>query len=379
MRALDLMSSWPLDEKSISDWIYLSQRRDSLPHGICPTSHPALAALLHKILASDTTPVLISEKSSQSLLAILPLYHHRNETLGLPWTQIGCIANLYPGRAGILFNSDDQESVDAAALVSQKLFDHSSKWDVLSLTLTAGGPTEELLIEAAEANQISFRIASEMQIPYIEMNETWDSYFGKLSKKFRYTIRNGEKQLRKVGNLELAVFSKPDDVEPFLQCVDRIERKSWKHRANTSLSTNAKQQCLHQQLAPVAAKFGILKGFVLLLDETPIAHIYGLSAGRVFCDLKESFDDAYSQYSVGSVLKSLALQELMDGSIHYWDFIGPTEFHKRRFTDKHYLQRQYIFYRSSLAGRFLKARFGIRQIVDRFRVAPTDKSATFTS
>ena len=73
---------------------------------------------------------------------------------------------------------------------------------------------------------------------------------------------------------------------------------------------------------------GIFRGYVLYLDDLPIAHVYGVLLGWIFYSLKLSYSEEYRKYSPGIVVTALALQGLIAEGVKFWDFSGPTEDYK---------------------------------------------------
>lgn len=326
-----------------------------LPTGLGPFCHPDLALLAKRILAPSTELDLRVLEIDGAPAAILPCYRESLGTMGFKWRHTGCIANLYPGRTGIIH---DQKNPSAAKALTRVVLDEDDSWDQLSISVVSGSDTEAALLSTSNGLGLDFRITSEFDIPYIMFPTDWESYFGSLPKKFRYTIRSGERKLQDIGELSLRTYTNPDQCAEFLNYVEAIEKSSWKEAAKTSLTQQQLQWDFHAALSETAARAGMLRGFVLLLDQRPIAHIFGLRSGDTFCDLKESFDEDFSGNSPGAVLKALAMKENIAESITGWDFIGRAEFHKMRWTKDTYRIRTFIFF-AGQKGRILRYRHDI--------------------
>jgi CelD/BcsL family acetyltransferase involved in cellulose biosynthesis len=236
------------------------------------------------------------------------------------------------------------------------IFQDMVDWDVFSLSVVAGSDTEKLLLQTATENTCVYRKVSEFPIPYIDLSKPWTEYFDGLRKKFRYTIRSGDKQLRSLGELKSVTFTDPASCEEYLRHVYTIERNSWKEDRRTSITSNPTQSEFHKKLAFLAATDRLLRGYVLFLNGQPIAHIFGLRVGQTFFDLKESYNEAYGENSPGAVLKAHAIQDLISENVRFWDFVGPAEFHKLRWTSLTYVQRTYSVFSRRAKGRSLQFR-----------------------
>jgi CelD/BcsL family acetyltransferase involved in cellulose biosynthesis len=350
-------------------WDRLSDRQAHLPQGIGPICHPELTLLTKELLAPQSELRVITSRDRDGRIAILPCFREQDRIRFLSLRKLGCVPNLYPGRIGIIHDESAPHTADSLA---SALLDDANDWDMFSITTVADSRTESAILGAAGRRGLSYRILSETDIPFIVFPSTWEEYAGSLAKKVRYTIRSGEKHLRELGTLEMRSFTQPEHCDDFLHLSYMVERKSWKERAGTSLTQQPAQERFHERLAPVAAKLNLFRGYILLLNGEPLAHIYGLQNGSVFCDLKESFDNAYGRFSPGSVLKALVMQKLIREGIRCWDFVGRAEFHKLRWTDRTYRQRQYVIY-AGRKGSILKWRHDLGRMMRKWHLVPAPR------
>lgn len=313
-------------------WNRLALAQSDLPLGNGPMCHSEFAWLVREIFAPEADVEVVEHRSDDGAAAVMP-WAVKAGRFGSSGTYI---PSIYPGRAGIVHDARVGEDE------LRELFEYAcSTWSHFSLAIIADSPTESALKHAVKVMRAECQTAAETQVPFIVFPETWDEYIMSLPKKFRYTIRSGEKVLREAGELEVRSYETEESCDEFLAHIRKIESMSWKHQAGTSLTKQQKQWQFHERLAPIAARLSLLQGYVLLVDGTPVAHILGIRFGDTFCDLKESFDENYSQQSPGAVLKSLAIKDLLNKGVSGWDFVGQAEFHKLRWTSTTYTVRQY--------------------------------------
>jgi CelD/BcsL family acetyltransferase involved in cellulose biosynthesis len=133
--------------------------------------------------------------------------------------------------------------------------------------------------------------------------------------------------------------------------------------AGTSLTANTLQENFHSRLAPIAAATDMFRGYILYLNGAPIAHVFGMLCDGVFYSLKLSYSEDYRKYSPGIVTTALVIQKLILERVKFWDFAGPTEDYKRRWTGKSYSLRTLTFFSQSPRGKFLKLRRKIRGLI----------------
>ncbi len=317
-----------------------------VPDGLSPSSTFSGVQLLARVLAPEAEMVVYADEKIRPNV-IVPCSVNR-EGGRLSPQLLSLVSNLYPGRGGFIFDRDNR---DAAVVALTELLMDSASFDVAKITVVADSEHERVLSEAILAAARSARVVFEQEIPYIEFPSTWDDYQKRLSKKFRYNIRASTKLLNERGKVGIDVYERSDDVEELLSCIRKIEMASWKEEAGTSLTKNPSQWDFHEQLVHACAADGSLCCYVLRVGGEPIAHILGLVGGSVFFDLKESYDETYREFSPGTVLKAWVFENLVGERITHWDFVGPAEFHKLRWTKSTYRIRQYQVFSRSLRGR----------------------------
>jgi CelD/BcsL family acetyltransferase involved in cellulose biosynthesis len=219
------------------------------------------------------------------------------------------------------------------------------------LTLVDGSHSAGLLFEAAKQEGYDLEKVHCQESPYIPLEGTWQSYFASLPKKFRWTMKDGEKKLKASGGLRYSeYYSRDSELEHFLDCMLRIEYNSWKEAHKTSITTSDQQRNFYTNLIGVAAAKGWLSCHLLELDNEPVAYIYGLLFNGVFCDLKESYNLAYQSMSPGHVLKLFALERLFKRGARLYDYMGVCEPYKMRWTNKTYSRSTYLIYNRTPAG-----------------------------
>lgn len=316
--------------------------------------------LLNRILVSDAAERIIWRIESNNQSYFFPCYVEKRSGKFLSWLELRHISDLYPGRSGpsVLVGGTNE----SLALVDQ-VFGEQGRWHSFSLCVLGDGPMERHLLATAKNSGFEFFLDSSLEYPYIELPTTWDEFYGGLAKKFRYNIRNSQKLLAEVGELSLERITDEKDVRRFLDHAYLVERRSWKESAGTSLTTNKRQAEFHSRLAPIAASNGIFRGYILYLDGSPIAHVYGLLSDNVFYSLKLSYSEQFRKYSPGIVVTARAIQDLILTGVEYWDFSGPTEEYKRRWTNDAYCLKTYTFFSHNTRGRLLKVRRKIRDFL----------------
>jgi len=278
---------------------------------------------------------------------ILPLYRSGKRVRRIPCRNLSQLPEIYAGRAGFLLREPNPEAL-------QQMFTYVRTqipaWDVLTITLLRGSVHEKLFLELAAANGLATRVIEVQFSPYISLQKDWEQHFASLPKKFRSTIRNGEKRLRERGELSYREYRTPQEAEEFNSAVEEIEQDSWKEAAGTSIASNPVHAAFHRAITIRAAAHGFFSGHLLLHDQHPVAYVMGLLYNGVFLDLKESYRNTFREMSPGHVLKSFLFARLYEQQATLFDFMGRCEEYKMKWTDKTYCRSTYLLFNNTARG-----------------------------
>lgn len=182
--------------------------------------------------------VLVLESGAE-VAAILPLYKFRKQVHGLPCRAIAPWTEHYSGRCGFLLRDPGNNGL---GLALQAIADTFTDWDVLQFALIDGSLQQQEFLAWQKDAPFACEPIGKQVSPYITLQQDWQQQFAALPKKFRSTIRSGEKRMRERGHLEYREITRVDQIDAFAAAMLEIERDSWKEAAGTSLTTNQLQQ-----------------------------------------------------------------------------------------------------------------------------------------
>lgn len=354
-----VLESSALDPEKREQWNARLSDKDDLVTSAGATCRFEVVRLIDQVLAPREAERVIWHIAHDESDSFFPCVIIPKSTGPAVWSELRPITDLYPGRSApaVKFRDDDtaNDLLNAAFL-------NWRRWDSLITNVLADSAFEQKLLDVAIANGFKPVIRSETECPYIQLPNSWHKLYDSFGKKFRYNIRNSEKLLRERGAIELRRFTDTTSVDEFLEDFLSVERLSWKQEAGTSITRNPEQLKFHTELAPVAAAADIFRGYVLYLDETPIAHIFGLYDQGTFYCLKLSYVEALKKFAPGITITAMAIKDLVDNSAKLWDFVGPTEGYKRRWAKESYVVRKYVFFSRTLRGRLLNIRRRLRSV-----------------
>jgi len=117
------------------------------------------------------------------------------------------------------------------------------------------------------------------------------------------------------------------DTEDVIADVERIARQTYQRSLGVGLQND---QTTRQWLALTAAK-GWLRGYVLYLDDQPVAFWIGTLSGGVFRLDYIGYDPAYERLSPGVFLLTRAVEDLCQSTAREVDFGHGSELYKQQF------------------------------------------------
>lgn len=156
----------------------------------------------------------------------------------------------------------------------------------------------------------------------VRIDGDWEDYLKSRKARVRRELRRKRKKLERAGQFEIRVVTTPEQCDYAMEQVFHVERKSWKEREGTSLTTEPGAGGFYATLARLCAGRGWLRIYLLYLNGRPIAHIIGVKFRNAYTALKTSYDETYEALSPGIVLFGHALQEAFEAKLGLFDFAG---------------------------------------------------------
>jgi CelD/BcsL family acetyltransferase involved in cellulose biosynthesis len=180
-----------------------------------------------------------------------------------------------------------------------------------------------------------------------------EEYFSKMSSKSRGNLRKRVKQLtaRGDGMLELVRVEAEDQTGEFLREAAAVSRKTWQHRVLGARVSDAEEE--RAEFTAVARR-GLLRSYTLRCGGEPCAFVVGHQYGGVYHYNELGYDPAYADFSPGTVLLYLLIQDLFaHRPPRILNFgVGDADY-KRRFGNVQMEDSSVLVFRRSLRGQLL--------------------------
>ena len=250
----------------------------------------------------------------------------------------------------------DEESV------YEKLFTHISLQELDAIHLESVRP-DTLLWRYLQDNpliQKSFRFYSyEGPLPHwlIRLHGSFSDYMKRFSPKTRKNRLREIKILREVGDVKLIRVTEASEIDSFLEAAYGISHKTRQFK-RFGWSIAARDPRLVKNELLRLARHGSLRSYLLTCSKVPCSFILGQQSGSRFHPVAAGVDPAWENYSVGTVLLLLVLEDLFkENSPDFYD-LGTSAKHKEYLATDSYLEasvwlfrrRPYPVLASSLLG-----------------------------
>lgn len=300
--------------------------------------------------------ILVAEDAT-GVRGLMPCTISTASIAGVQHRQLVPTTGLYDLRTGFLVGGDAQ--------VLSVLLAHAHRnlggWDAMQFRVTDSSLSDRAMQQALAGMHLAAKEMRQWRTPYISLPPDPERVLDGLGPKLRSNLRRAERQLHKLGRLSMQVCCEEAETASFLEVMALIETRSWKMGAGTAMVTSNLQTRLYSAVTPALAREGEFLGATLMLDDQPLAFIYGYCIGDVFVDEKESYDEAFKDYGPGNLLKTMFLAELVRRGIKVFDYGGTEDPHKSRWTEESYSRRTYLLTRRTLRGQLLSFSLAARR------------------
>ncbi|HSK15154.1 MAG TPA: GNAT family N-acetyltransferase [Gaiellaceae bacterium] len=194
-----------------------------------------------------------------------------------------------------------------------------------------------------------------------ELPATKDEFLARRSKRRRESVRRYARRLEKAygDRLRVELVRTRAGLERLLADSLEVHRKTYQAALHVGLSADG----VHRRLAELAADRGWFRGYLLYVDDRPVAFWHGNAYRGTFGIGATGFDPAFAQDRPGTYLFMCMVEDLCaDDAVRALDFgIGDAEY-KQHFGDESTLEEEVLLYaatpravsvgltRSALAG-----------------------------
>jgi CelD/BcsL family acetyltransferase involved in cellulose biosynthesis len=188
----------------------------------------------------------------------------------------------------------------------------------------------QALLAAAETMGLSHLQRERFTIGTIEiadqLNHDWKAYEKAWSGNHRRHMRKALRRSDEEGGVELDIRTPKTaaEIEPLLREGFEVEHRSWKGREGTSVLASPAMWKYYLDESALLAAAGVLELVFLRFRGKAIGFEYGWSSRGIYYTPKVGFDDEFSRFSPGQLLRNLLLEDFFkQPECLAVDFLGP--------------------------------------------------------
>ena len=161
---------------------------------------------------------------------------------------------------------------------------------------------------------------------------TWDSYLATLGSAHRANVRRRLRALGQQFHMRFEQVASDGDRRAALEALTAFHERRFRSGGGSTAFLTPALRAFHDDATRRALDHGWLRMYVLWLDDTPAAVMYGFFYNRQFFFYQHGFDDRYGRYSVGLVLMALTIRAAIDEGAQAFDLLWGTEPYKSLWT-----------------------------------------------
>ncbi|MFN3726166.1 MAG: GNAT family N-acetyltransferase [Allosphingosinicella sp.] len=184
---------------------------------------------------------------------------------------------------------------------------------------------------------------------YARLDQGFDTWFAALSANSRSGLKRKRRRLEEAsgGALDVRQYSRPGEVGEFFAHAREVSAETYQEKL---LDAGLPADALPEMRA--LAERGEMRGWLLFLDERPIAYLYAPAQGRTLLYAHLGYRAEFGHLSPGSVLQFEAMRMLMEeGAFAYFDFTEGDGQHKRQFASASVPSHDLLLVRDTLGNR----------------------------
>lgn len=171
------------------------------------------------------------------------------------------------------------------------------------------------------------------QTARIKLAGTFQDYWDTREQKFRKNNDRRRRRLAEAGSVDVNIIRDPADVKDAIYEFGRLESKGWKADGGTAVAADNAQGHLYRAVLEYFCKRDEAVIYQLRINGQVIATDLCVVRGDMFVLLKNTYDEAWSAYAPGVLLREDVLRGLCDeGRVRNYEFYGPLMDYQLRWT-----------------------------------------------
>ncbi len=294
---------------------------------------------------------LICSYRDGRLTAVAPLMLVRMRLKGFNFRVLKFIENGITPRSEFI---GEALGTDEVAAVWRAALEFAPQWDFMLLNNVAHtGPTIQLLRDHLARNRIRHVELDDRFSPYIRLDNGREAVRSGMGKRLKRNLSNARNRLERAGGFTVETCAVPDEIARGLEQAIAISRKSWKGRLGKDMGGTRQRLEFYSQIAQAFMHDGRVRIWLLRHRDQAIAFEYALIDRGHLLLLAIDYDQDFAEFSPGTLLRSLVLEQLVDTGLSYYDFSGTNYDYKLHWTRNVRPHSQFWIFHDGLKSRLL--------------------------
>lgn len=280
--------------------------------------------------------LLVVRDAHESILGVLPLAEQGNALGGV---DLRCWGEaFYPDPLGVICAAEQRAEVVKA------LADHLHSRAQADRILLRWFPEEELAA-------LGFELGPATPAPYLPLPASFEEILRGFGKKKRYNMKSMVRKAQEAG-LVFRRMESDEERQQALSSLFRLHRERARQRAIFSTFQGEKIEDFHRQLVAGAPAAQL---FILEREGRAVAVLYGFRFANCFFYYQIAHDPEWGEWSPGSVLLYLTIEECCRQGLDEFNFLQGDETYKGIWTDQKRWLHQGVLYRPGMRARMFRA------------------------
>jgi hypothetical protein len=292
--------------------------------------------------------VIYKTDKSQQLVAIVPTYKFTETRTNK--TVLNLWVNTHSFRTGILCDTSHYQALD----LLMAHFGNDLSWDIFQVPyLVAKNSAESAFKHAISGQELPHLVQPGMESPILKIDGIWDDYFKKFGRSTRETFRRKTRKLLDKLDGTVEIFHGPfPELDKKLNDCWRISKKTWKHRAGSSIASDPQRIKFYEEIANEENGWIVLA--LLYLHDEPVAFEYNILYKGTLYNLKLGYDENIRKLSPGIVLRLKMLEWAFNNiEVKYFDFMGNAAEYKTMFSTYKLPHENIVIYHKTIVNLLL--------------------------
>ena len=260
------------------------------------------------------------------LLGIAPLARRQQIQSGmLPYRELVFLGSNEAAPDYLDFIAHQDASPTVLAALTQFVWANRKQWDILFLDSVVS--TSTAVAQLQSYTPARWQQVSEHVCPTVPLPDSWDAYWGQLSRRMRRSIERHEDELARKGNVR---YKKVTDAAELPEALKNLRQL---HQAllGGGAFQDKRMEPFQQQVAAHFLRNGWLRCYRLQVDGTDIGLMYTFCYSRKIYSYMTGYDPEWSDYGPGWQITAHAIRSCIEEEVNEYDFLRGNEAYKYRW------------------------------------------------